>query len=296
MKESQSAIKTAKDITLAYPDEEPERIVDILTTQMDKWELRSFARWCMAKQIKSIQRDVCLSTEIESTLGTRTAFKGRSYVDTRGNRTVVEDGGIVYVNGYRMDPEFESLKSLDKVAAHKDLILGNRPEREAFREWIGEKDFESWYARAHQVAETLQGQYASKMAEAGHEPTERSLSLHGPIATFEDSWDSRGPMAAAEHRLSIQMRKDIQALINSTAERVELEVTAKLLKTKIALGDGAVVTWGTATVPDHERRISLLEGNIQGNLEAATRHAVAIRKIKESGVSCLAEIPGLNAQ
>lgn len=65
---------------------------------------------------------------------------------------------------------------------------------------------------------------------------------------------------------------------------------APLFKTQIAVGDGHTVTWGSATVAQHQMRIAMLEGKIGGLALTVQRHKMAISLIESAGVTCLEEI------
>lgn len=62
------------------------------------------------------------------------------------------------------------------------------------------------------------------------------------------------------------------------------------LSERFAVGDGRYVTWGEATVADHEARIAMLEALRNGIAESIGRHQRAIEEIAAAGVSCLDEI------
>lgn len=53
---------------------------------------------------------------------------------------------------------------------------------------------------------------------------------------------------------------------------------------------GRWITWGNATVEDHEARIGWLTGQIDALGQDVDRHQRAIKVIREHGVSCLAEV------
>lgn len=64
----------------------------------------------------------------------------------------------------------------------------------------------------------------------------------------------------------------------------------RLLPEGFVLPDGRWVTWGEATVEDHEARIGWLSGQIEALGQDVDRHQQAIKVIREHGVSCLAEV------
>lgn len=53
---------------------------------------------------------------------------------------------------------------------------------------------------------------------------------------------------------------------------------------------GRWVTWGQATVEDHEARIGWLTGQMEALGQDVDRHQQAIKIIREHGVTCLAEV------
>lgn len=74
------------------------------------------------------------------------------------------------------------------------------------------------------------------------------------------------------------------------AAEIRLEVTAELLGTPFALGDGRSVTWGEATVADHRQRAEMLFRGAAGTLETAARHEAAIRMLDECQARTLSEL------
>lgn len=63
-----------------------------------------------------------------------------------------------------------------------------------------------------------------------------------------------------------------------------------LLSDTFPLPDGRRVTWGEATVDDHEERAAMLLDHIATVEVTVARHEAAIALIQDAGVSCLAEI------
>jgi hypothetical protein len=62
-----------------------------------------------------------------------------------------------------------------------------------------------------------------------------------------------------------------------------------------ALGDGTRVTWGRATVEQHEQRIALLRKLIAGLEQTIAMHEAAIRLLRATGARCLEEIEAMEA-
>jgi hypothetical protein len=73
-------------------------------------------------------------------------------------------------------------------------------------------------------------------------------------------------------------------------EQKKMQWTQELLNTIFSTTDGSRVTWGNATIAQHQDRIVMFEQNAAINLEGASRHVAAIEALREAGVSCLNEL------
>jgi len=169
----------------------------------------------------------------------------------------------------RDDPQHAVAPTPPEFIKYRDCLAGpgvwlDAHERKKFRRWLG-KDFADWYERARAAAANTD---------------ERS------VAFFESNWHPDGPMAYYEEL----RRKQIYKLIYEVAAQTRLEVTTELLNTQIALGDGTMVTWGTATVEQHRQRIEMLAKNASGIVETAARHGSAIAMITDANATCLNEL------
>lgn len=158
--------------------------------------------------------------------------------------------------------------------------IGNSGNRDGFRKWCKKtgRDFDAWKVRARAAAETAR------------EEESRRTRLFGGPDNFERDWHPRGFYAACEEQERRWWLAKVAAVIKEVAEETRLEVTAELLGSEFALGDGRRVTWGKATKEDHQQRIELLQQNAAANVEAAARHTQTIRMLNEAGVACLSEI------
>lgn len=58
---------------------------------------------------------------------------------------------------------------------------------------------------------------------------------------------------------------------------------------RFSVGDGREVTWGDATVEDHEARIAFLELQARGLMDTVERHRASIALITAAGATCLKE-------
>lgn len=95
-----------------------------------------------------------------------------------------------------------------------------------------------------------------------------------------------------ERRLESDARlyRKLAELVKEHDDQIRLEVTTELLNSVFALGDGTRVTWGDATVEQHQQRIDLLTGMAAGTLETAARHHAAISMLEEAGATCLKQL------
>jgi hypothetical protein len=85
----------------------------------------------------------------------------------------------------------------------------------------------------------------------------------------------------------VEARRDAIAQYMSA---IKMVWTAELLVTEFALGDGTKVTWGEATIEQHEIRLDIFTSNAHANLEGAARHAHAIDAIRMAGAARLDEV------
>lgn len=138
--------------------------------------------------------------------------------------------------------------------------LGQRAYRERFVRRAG-KQFDRWYKRAKLVAQ-----------QSGEEGFFR---LH-----WESEYDN----------FPSNLAKAVNEAIDQVRAELRLELTQEFLASEFAVGDGTRVTWGSATIDQHEHRIAMLQANAGANIEAAARHRVAVEMISSAKRSCLADL------
>lgn len=142
---------------------------------------------------------------------------------------------------------------------------GNARDRQKFVKALGDQ-FEAWHG----------------FAQAFLEEEADSLELE----LFVEDWHPGGVKARQRDITAAR----IGTIIEEQAALIRLEITAELLGSEFAIGDGRRVTWGWATAREHEARIEMLTGQTAGVIDTAARHAVAIKMIREGGVACLGEL------
>lgn len=84
-----------------------------------------------------------------------------------------------------------------------------------------------------------------------------------------------------------RLTDSLKVFTSEMADQIRLEITEELLSSIFALGDGRRVTWGEATVEDHQKCIEMLQGNAAANIDTAAKHEAAIRMLSEAGAETL---------
>lgn len=146
--------------------------------------------------------------------------------------------------------------------------FNNQKARNSFKSWCkkSNRDFGAWVKAANLSAgdgirDTCGSDWHPQGVAAYFREKDRELFLE--VATLTLDW---------------------------AVKQTELRITQELLGSEFALGDGRRVTWGEATVEDHEDRVEMLKKNIAGNAETAARHIRAIEMIKNNNVNRLADL------
>lgn len=71
---------------------------------------------------------------------------------------------------------------------------------------------------------------------------------------------------------------------------VDLEPFKKFLLQTFTLGKKEIAVWGTATVEQHQQRITLLSSQVKGFHDTIRRHKDAIAAIEKARVKCLNDL------
>lgn len=144
------------------------------------------------------------------------------------------------------------------------LRPGNASERKWFKKQLGDR-FDDWYVLADEYVKSTK-------------PSDFEM--------FESDWYEYG---VREYYASKQFDAMI-SMVRQVAKETRLQVTEELLSSVFALGDGRTVSWRTATIADHEQRITMLTKNAAGIVETAALHQAAIEMLKTAGVDRLGDI------
>lgn len=138
------------------------------------------------------------------------------------------------------------------------------PNTKIYREWVASTD----EGQRHE---------ARRLQAAADKAEQDRLFKEDP-----SEYDRRYGMSA----LMTEFSKAIEGI----RTKAKLELTAELLGSSFALGDGSRVTWGAATLEDHRQRIELLGRNVEGNLQTIVLHETAAALLRQSSASCLADL------
>jgi hypothetical protein len=104
------------------------------------------------------------------------------------------------------------------------------------------------------------------------------------------------PVREVEQESNRRLYKSLGDIVREYTTEVRMEWDAELLELSFAVDhSGHTVTWGAATVDQHQSRIEMLIGNALANTEAAGRHQVAIDDIERAGAVCLSDVVGSKA-
>jgi hypothetical protein len=69
-----------------------------------------------------------------------------------------------------------------------------------------------------------------------------------------------------------------------------LDAFRLLVGQRFKLGDGSEISWGQATIPQHEQRVAVLESMMRGLQDTIARHRAVIEFLRARGASCLDEV------
>lgn len=113
--------------------------------------------------------------------------------------------------------------------------------------------------------------------ELGEPEFARWLEAKGHLSYLWDYWSYRSDVALT--LFEEKMRR-----------KVSLELTVELLRSSFSLPSGRAVTWGEATIEEHESRVEFLLAQAGGTMETANRHRAAIAMLTDHGAHKLKEI------
>jgi hypothetical protein len=131
---------------------------------------------------------------------------------------------------------------------------------------------------------------ANRADEGGYDAwLARGRKLFFNEATHADMSDFAWDFLPKEARDDYHNQRICQ-FVQDYVDQVRFDITAELLGTEFATGDGTKVTWGEATVEQHQERIELLTKMIGGTAETAAMHMHAVEMIEAAGVKKLGDL------
>lgn len=90
-----------------------------------------------------------------------------------------------------------------------------------------------------------------------------------------------------------QAYQELTIVLQDTLDKfkadMRIEWTNELLASEFALGDGTYVTWGAASVEQHEARMKMHSANARAGVEGYARHSKAVDAIKAVNARSLNE-------
>lgn len=92
----------------------------------------------------------------------------------------------------------------------------------------------------------------------------------------------------AARRAAVEVERE--RLVSTIRERIELEITEKLLASSFTGRNGKKVRWGKATVEDHFACVEYLLSQAGANVGRANKHEAAIELLNERGALNLGEV------
>lgn len=128
-----------------------------------------------------------------------------------------------------------------------------------------------------------------------------------PSPTVSDDWTPKNAEEAMYHEMgytlgeairakhSAVLSANIAASIKRFEDELRIEWTAELLASDFAMADGTRITWGDATVEQHQERAAMFQRNAVANAEGAARHLKAVEALESAGAQTLGEMVGVAA-
>lgn len=163
---------------------------------------------------------------------------------------------------------------------------------------VGGRLPKGWRASLHSFVKTLPPEVLAVIAEqwladdltsrdrSATLREERAVIDAPPAPVVRELWQT--PPRETDQAKTLRSR--VGEIVAQTASALHSEWEPSFLRQIIRMPDGREVTWGAATVADHETRLQMFTVNAVANLEGAARHERAIRDIRTAGIRCLSDL------
>jgi hypothetical protein len=120
-------------------------------------------------------------------------------------------------------------------------------------------------------------------------PAQRRLRLQNADPAYLKFMEDGGHEDLIYNYSSYGIEKAFKDFENKVREEVKLELTEELLASSFTVGDRSV-TWGEATVDDHESRVRMLLYQAGGTVDTAKRHKAAVIMLTHKHLNKLNEV------
>ena len=141
-------------------------------------------------------------------------------------------------------------------------------------------------------AERLRREKAAERAAERAAAAKREKWLSSPEYAAQKEQFER-ECREAEQALRSKLFSDLSGYVETFRQSVIVEYTAELLATHFGLPDGRRVTWGEATVAEHQARAEMFRRNSIENLAGCLRHEQAIKDLEVADCANLIELLAL---
>lgn len=118
---------------------------------------------------------------------------------------------------------------------------------------------------------------------------QRGTALFGDPATHDDMADFAQDFLPKPVRDGYHRGRILQ-FVQDYATQLRFEITAELLDSVFATGDGTKVSWRDATIEQHQERVELLTKMIGGTAETAAMHIKAVAMIRSADARTLGDL------
>lgn len=110
------------------------------------------------------------------------------------------------------------------------------------------------------------------------------------VRDIERRSNTTTPRESPRAKVEAATRNAVNSIARDRAAAIRQTWLSELLTATFALPDGRRVTFGAATIAEHEEYANMLEGQAAGSLETAALHRRAVNDIRAGHVHTLAEL------
>jgi hypothetical protein len=161
----------------------------------------------------------------------------------------------------------------DEAKAWAAATYLNQAARESFRIIV----------RAAEIGAASEAKTYSRVRGVRTDHTNKTFE----VEIEQKPWEEEPPELEREGLKAYLIRL---GLLTAAEQNYEFRLTATLLDSRFTLRNGTFVSWGDATVAQHQERIDLFADLAKTNLEGMMRHAKAVELIRSHGVDTLRQV------